>query len=220
MTEPIESRYDYEPYVPPEEEKPKGGEEDGREEDPPDLGNTDSPDLTVWEKRPSFNDPPIPITNLSPGGKPASADDDPPPAADFQISLGSVAFSIEAMLTRSRALVAQYEALRTRVLSSKGTVFGQEAMLPDDDPGGFTPGTDVFYDMDEPDGHSEPSQWREPALQFAALMNPRQEKTLQQIGATLQLVGEYIAVVNHSGQVYAEADRKSRFPNPPGEGAL
>lgn len=48
-------------------------------------------------------------------------------------------------------------------------------------------------------------------------MNPAMERALLKVGSTIEKLGEYIALLNHSGQIYAEADRKSRFPAPPGK---
>jgi hypothetical protein len=65
------------------------------------------------------------------------------------------------------------------------------------------------------DSFHSPTAYQEPAKEFAKLMNPHQQKTLENIGAALDTVGQYIARVNHAGQVYAQSDRKSRFPDSP-----
>ncbi|GLZ16204.1 hypothetical protein Acsp04_64390 [Actinomadura sp. NBRC 104425] len=203
MTDPIVSQYDDDPV----DTTPHIGEGDESEEEPPppDLGNTDSPDLTVWETRPSFNDDPKNSEQSGGGGAPP----DSTPAEDFSINLKKVATEVENMLATSRMLVKQYEELRTKVLNTQGTIFGQDAM---EDHESFYINYQVYFpSRDEP----TESRWAEPARKFAAQMNPAQNKALQHIGGVLELVGEYIALVNHSGQVYAETDRNSRFPAPP-----
>ena len=38
---------------------------------------------------------------------------------------------------------------------------------------------------------------------------------LWQVAGTIEIVGQYIAAVNRSGQAYGHADRESVFPEPP-----
>lgn len=125
------------------------------------------------------------------------------------------------MLNRARGLVTQYESLRSKVLASEGTVFGQNAMLPGKAPATFingNGGTGSWSSNSDASQQPSPTVFAKPAQQFADQMNPVQEKALQSIGAALELVGEYIALVNHSGQVYSATDRKSLFPPPPPNG--
>ncbi|WP_345347594.1 hypothetical protein [Actinoallomurus liliacearum] len=53
------------------------------------------------------------------------------------------------------------------------------------------------------------------ANQFAAKMNPVQEKVLWEIANTVEVIGQYIVAINRSGQTYGRADRLSVFPHPP-----
>ncbi|TDD81477.1 hypothetical protein E1293_18600 [Actinomadura darangshiensis] len=202
MTDPITSEYDDDPVDPDAE----GGEST----DPPDLGNTDSPDLTVWQERPSFDEKPQDIGQDGGGDEPPDAT---PSSGDFSINLESVATNVENMLSTSRELVTKYEALRTNVLANQSTIFGQQST--EEDEGFFDFSTGEYWNWDDGSEPDDPSIWQKPAMEFAAQMNPMQRKVLQQVGGVLELVGEYIALANHSGQVYAEADRNSQFPPPP-----
>ncbi|QFG21556.1 hypothetical protein [Actinomadura sp. WMMB 499] len=206
MTEPITSEYDDDPIE--VDTEATEGDENAEPPPPPDLGNTDSPDLTVWETRPSFDDPPKDIGEDA-GSEPPEAS---PAAEAFSIDLDSVATQLEAMLSTSRNLVTQYETLRSSVLANQDTIFGQQSV--EEDNGTFDFSTGMYWGPDDDEG--DPSVWQETAQQFAAQMNPAQQKALQHIGGVLERVGEYIALANHSGQVYAEADRNSKFPPPPG----
>lgn len=205
MTDPITSQYDTDPI----DTTPELSEDDKGAPPPPatDLGNTDSPDLTVWASRPSFNDPPKPIGQNGAGEPPpeVSADSEP-----FSIDLESMATQLGNMLATSRTLVEKYEALRSTVLSSQATVFGQQST---EDDGSFDFSTGMYWDWTDGDA---PTVWQEPAQKFAEQMNPAQQKALQHIGGVLERVGEYIALANHTGQTYSEADRNSTFPPPPG----
>ncbi|GLY92651.1 hypothetical protein [Actinoallomurus iriomotensis] len=204
MEKPATSKYDRHPFDPDDKS------DDNASSTSLDLGNTDSPELKVaWKNRPSFNTDP---KYSNDGGKqpPPTYDHD---AEDFSVDFDKLGDSVNTMLTKSRSLVTQYENLRSHVLSSEGTVFGQTSMLP-----GSSGKYDSFSHSWGKGSDAAPTVFQKPAQEFAEQMNPAQEKALQGIGAALELFGEYIALVNHSGQVYAAADRHSLFPPPPANG--
>ena len=203
MTDPITSQYDKDPV----NTKPDLGDGKKEPDPPPDLGNTQSPDLEVWSSRPSFNTKP---TRSSQDGGSAPKNGGPP-VGGFHVHLESVATQLNTMLGTSRELVTEYESLRAKVIATEGAIWGQHAKSQETTYHHTTSG----MVGDGPSG--EPSRWADPAKKFAERMNPAQEKALQHIGSMLELVGEYIAMANHSGQLYAESDRKSRFPAPPGK---
>lgn len=207
MTEPIESDYDETPLEVPDEDDADSDEES------PDNGKDLSymvPHAEVaWDTPPSFNKDPKDIDE--------SAGDKPPkeitePSGDLKIDLSALRTTEKALLTESRAAVKKYEELRTKVAAVKGTVFGQTAMDKGKEGSGHT---SLSAGFDPQTGKSHKNPFQDTAKEFAAEMNPAMERTLLQIGSTLEKLGEYIALLNHSGQVYAKADRDSRFPDPP-----
>ncbi|GAB2799976.1 hypothetical protein GCM10027176_00030 [Actinoallomurus bryophytorum] len=201
MTDPVKSPYDRHPF------DPNDHSHDNENSNP---GNTTSPHLNVaWERHISFNTPPKEITEDA-SGMPGAPPGSEPDAEDFSINLQRVGTQVDSMLGVSRELVTEYETLRAKVLGSESTVFGQNTHARAQTYQGYTTFDSGYSD--------QPSGWVAPAKDFAAKMNPAQEKTLQSIGAALELVGEYIALVNHSGQIYAQADRSSYFPDPPPKG--
>jgi hypothetical protein len=210
VTDPITSQYDEHPLDP---------NDHSHDNDPsPDLGNTDSPELKVaWDTRPSFNLDPKDIDEQS-SGKPAAqqGSDD---AEDFKVSFEALAAQVDSMLGKARGLVTQYEALKSKVKASEGSIFGQASV--EEASAGYwassADGTNYWVASDDA-GEMQPTVFAKPAREFAAKMNPYQDKALQSIGAALEVVGEYIALVNHSGQVYAATDGHSQFPPPPGKG--
>ncbi|HEV7934572.1 MAG TPA: hypothetical protein VGP70_19980 [Actinomadura sp.] len=209
MTDPITSQYDQHPFDP---------DDHSHDNDPsPDLGNTDSPELKVaWDTHPSFNLGPKDISEGQTSGDPSSQDSGD--ANDFQVGFDALGTQVNAMLGTVRGLVTQYEDLRTKVMATGGTVFGQTSMRKGADPMTYDSFSHQWYPNSESSQQPSPTVFAKPAQDFAAEMNPIQEKTLQSVGAALELVGEYIALVNHSGQVYAAADRQSLFPPPPPNG--
>ncbi|MEV5753965.1 hypothetical protein AB0L00_39645 [Actinoallomurus sp. NPDC052308] len=203
MTDPIKSKYDEDPYDP-----------DAPSQDSdykPGTGDQASPDLKVaWAAHPSFNVNPKDIdedSGGSPGGDASGGD-----AGDFKVGYEALGTQVNEMLDRARKLVDQYEKLRSKVQSTEGSIFGQNSTVKHD-------GMNFNYSDGTWGGTGEdwtsPSDFAEPAKQYADQMNPIQHATLHQVGGSLELVGEYIALVNHSGQVYAAADRHSAFPPPP-----
>jgi hypothetical protein len=165
------------------------------------------PDLQVsWSTPPSFNqDPP------DKGGNGEGGGNDVPPCGPFQVHLATLRSAEQRMLGGARTVVGDYKALRSRVMSVKDTVFGQHAMT---EGGVVNTGTASQPAMQEID--PEPSPVQDSAKKFASEINPAQEKVLWQIANTVEIVGQYIAAVNRSGQIYGHADRLSVFPDPPG----
>jgi hypothetical protein len=156
--DPINSKYDDHPF------DPNAPGDDGAK---PDLGNTDSPELKVaWETRPSFNTAP---TDIDEGASGAGSQDAAGDANDFKVSFEALGAQVNTMLDRARGLVTQYESLRSKVLGSEGTVFGQKSMLP----GGTTNNYDSLSHTWTSSTHDAvPTVFAKPAQQFADQMNP------------------------------------------------
>lgn len=204
MTDPITSKYDPTP-LPPQTD------DDGDQPPSPDNGKDLSslvPETHVaWSVPPSFNTDPTDLSSEGSGDKKEITE----PSGDLKIDLGAMRTAEKAMLTEARGAVAKYEDLRAKVAAVKGHVFGQGAQ-DENDHSGYT-SLAAGYDPQAGKTHDNP--FAATAEKFAAEMNPAQERALLQIGSTLERLGEYIALLNHSGQVYAETDRQSRFPDPP-----
>ncbi|MER7413359.1 MULTISPECIES: hypothetical protein [Streptomyces] len=202
--EPIDSKYDEDPLPPPEEgdgEEPEPSADNGK-----DLSGLVPKDEVAWDEPPSFNKDPQDIEQSQSDGPPDAPD--PGSASDLKIDLASVRTTEESMLTEARTAVAAYEELRSKVLSQQDTVFGQGATVKD-----------LVYDGPNPGKIVEtPHPFATSGEKFADEMNPAMERALLQVGTALEKLGEYIALINHSGQVYAHTDRESRFPDPPAAG--
>lgn len=198
MTDPITSQYDTTPL-------PEGGQDEGPGPDNgKDLGGLVPVDKVAWEQPPSFNDDPKDIYP-SQGDGPPDEEADAEHAVDMRIDLPTVRTAETSMLTEARTAVSEYEEVRKKVDAVKGTVFGQG-----------TTTKELVYDGPNPGKIVEhPNPFADAGEQFAAEMNPAMERALLQIGTSLEKLGEYIALINHSGQVYAQTDRESRFPDPP-----
>jgi hypothetical protein len=201
MTDRQDSKYDQHPLQPSSDDGGGGNSAD----DFPDKGKDFSgevPTVTVnWSEPPSFNDDP---PQASGDG---NQNQNIPPAEPFRIDLTSMRTAEEAMLSDARTAVDKYEQLRQKVLSQKDTIFGQKATHTESHWAG--PGTSGT--LEEGVG----SQWSTPGVEFASVINPLQEKVLGQIASILESTGEYIATINMVGQMYAQADRHSVFPDTP-----
>lgn len=198
MTDPITSQYDTTP-LPAEDDSGETGPDHGA-----DLSNLVPQDKVAWGEPPSFNDDPK--DSGSGGDTPPQTDVEP--SGDLKVDLSSMRTAEKGMLAEARGAVAKYEEVRAKVFATKDSVFGQ---------GAKEPGRYVW------NAASQGSSWQEggdnPFAEagetFAADMNPAQERALLQVGSALEKLGEYIALINHSGQVYGHTDRESRFPPPP-----
>jgi hypothetical protein len=174
------------------------------------------PNIQVsWTTAPSFNQDPPDVT--PPGGNGAADHTPVPPCGPISVDLATLRSSEQSMLGAAQTAATDYQTLRGKVMSAKDTVFGQNATV-----------TQVTGGQSGVDGNSYngsgagvrqeetvASPVQESAKEFAASINPAQEKALWQIANTLEILGEYIAAVNRSGQAYGHADRLSVFPDPP-----
>ncbi|WP_394427741.1 hypothetical protein [Streptomyces sp. SGAir0957] len=201
MTDPITSQYDTTP-LPEGDESDEPGADHGA-----DLSGLVPQDKVAWSTPPSFNDDP---KDSGSGGGDSPPEGGTEPSGDLRIDLGSVRTAETAMLTEARGAVAAYEEVRAKVASSKDSVFGQ---------GAKEPGRYVWNPASQGSSwqEGEDNPFAEAGETFAADMNPAQERALLQVGSALEKLGEYIALLNHGGQVYAHTDRESRFPAPPAE---
>jgi hypothetical protein len=171
------------------------------------------PHLNVsWDQPYSFNlDPP------KPNNTGTKAEVNPLPCGPFDVDLGSLRSAEQKMLAGARVTVADYENLRNKVMSSKDTIFGQNATVVQvtggqsgvdgNSYGGSGAGTREEKTVNSP--------IHDAANKFASELNPAMEKVLWQIANTIEVCGQYIAALNIVGQTYAQADRMSHFPEPP-----
>ncbi|MET8678634.1 hypothetical protein ABZW18_13905 [Streptomyces sp. NPDC004647] len=200
MTDPITSTHDTTPLPPAEGGEGEPGPDHGK-----DLSSLVPTDQVAWGEPPSFNDDPKDIPSDGGGAGDQGATD---PSGDLKIDLSALRTTEKSILTETRAAVAKYEEVRSKVMATKDSVFGQ---------GTKEEGKYVWNPASQGASwqEGEDNPFAEAGAQFAAEMNPAQERALLQVGSALEKLGEYIALINHSGQVYAHTDRESRFPGPP-----
>ncbi|MER7920780.1 MULTISPECIES: hypothetical protein [unclassified Streptomyces] len=208
MSGAIESKYDTTPL--PEPDKSDGDGSEKSADNGKDLSGLVPEDKVAWTTAPSFNKDP---QDIGGGGDNADKKDPGPPAGDFSVGLSSLRTAEASMLVEARAMVDEYEKVRAHVASAKDTVFGQTAKDKADNGEGHTSLASGY----KPPAEDSDNPFAPAAREFAAEMNPAMERALLQVGSALEKFGEYIALVNHSGQVYGHADRESRFPPPPGK---
>lgn len=149
---------------------------------------------------PSFNDDP-------PGQQSASGDPTPTPECwPIQMNMISIRTGLFTIVSELQSAVALYQDVRNAVYVNKDHVFGQDATV-----------SPQVYGVENyvPDSDTEPSEIQKSAQDFAASINPAQEKVLEQIANALEVVGQFTAGVDRAGQAYGSADRKAKFPEPP-----
>jgi hypothetical protein len=155
---------------------------------------------------PSFNSDPPPPKNGQGSGDPSWV----PLVAPIAANLISFRTTEMSLIAKAQSLVADYETLREKVFATKDTVFGQQATEESfNDPGQASGGGGSGNS-----GHMGPSPIQEPAKEFANIINPLQERVLEQIANSLEIVGQFIAGLNKAGQAYGYVDRNAHFPEP------
>ena len=200
VVKPVPAPFLAPPFSPP------SGDDDA----PPDPDNAKNlsylvPDLHIaWGTAPSFNDDP-------PGEGGAGA---PPKditvSERFSVNLADMRNVLQEMLTAARPVVDSYETLRKDFESQKDTVWGQNATQVYNDP--------VVQSIAESPSTAQTEQRlpiQDYAHQFARELNPSAEKAMWRFANAMEVVGQFIAALDHAGQTYGFADRHSRFP-PPG----
>jgi hypothetical protein len=157
---------------------------------------------------PSFNSDP-------PGPPPGSGgSDDIPECWAISMSMASMRSGISAIISEIQGAVATYNDVKGAVYANKDNVFGQNATYTYDTPSAAS----VVSGAPAPNPHQEPSPLQNSAKDFAASINPAQEKALEAVANALELCGEFVAAVDRAGQTYGWADRNSKFPPPPSGG--
>lgn len=127
-------------------------------------------------------------------------------AEAFSIELGTLRASEQTSLNATAAAIDGYDTLKSTVNSaiSSDSIFGQSDTVPTVGPPGraqaaFGPSGD----LDPLDSEGQ---------QFAASIDPQMQKLLFQVGAVIEAMGHFNAMLNNAGQMYTDADYNSAFP--------
>lgn len=199
MSQPTTSKYDPDPWVAPSGDGPDDGPspDSGKE-----LDNLVPEVEVAWSTPPSFNDEP------PTGGGGGGGDEET--QGYTKLHLAGLRAAEQTVLGAARTAVASYEALKDNVLRTEGHIFGQNTK-EEEDPAGVLNNapSGVFSDG------LAPTEFAGEAVKFANELNPAQERALGQIAAALVQVGDFVALVNRSGQGYAQVDRAAHFPAAP-----
>jgi hypothetical protein len=175
-------------------------------DDGKDLGFLVPTTGVMWQNAPSFNTPQPP-----PAGSGSQSDGtytEPP----FKVNLASIREVEEDHLALQRDMSEKYNNLRTLVqgdISKGAALYG-----PLHSDAWVNPG---YANMPGPDYDAKQfgNELAAEAGPFAAQMNPIMQKALQHIGDTLELYGNYVALLNDAGQAYSQSDRQAALPAPP-----
>ncbi|MEV5151374.1 hypothetical protein AB0K81_05380 [Streptomyces werraensis] len=167
-----------------------------------------------WETPPSFNLDP----NTGSGGETTAEVADSGP---IMFDAATVRATENTLLAQGRNVVNNYEALRAKV---DAAVHSQFWAMAEPDPvissgqytGSQTPGSTGWSPSIEETNDNDARIIAEIGEEFARHINPAMQKALTLQSNSLELLGNFIAMINHAGQSYARVDRASRFPEPPG----
>ncbi|MFJ3756473.1 hypothetical protein [Streptomyces sp. NPDC090080] len=170
-----------------------------------------------WDSIPSFNDTEPPTTKGGDGASPTEVADSGPILYDADTARATE----NTLLTQGRHAVADYENLRHAVEAAVHTQFWGPAHPAAPNPEDNIPSlnnnssnaSQVVFDQQVRENQEKLAQAGEKA---AAEINPMMQKALALISNSIELVGNYLAMLHASGQAYSNVDRVSRFPGPPG----
>jgi hypothetical protein len=183
----------------------KQGSDDGSSDKPQDT--TPTPTVTMaYTAAPDFKPAPPP--------KGGQAGRDVPPSPKFSVDLGGLRSLETTGLNSTSAIVDAYTKLRGKVTnaSTSDSIFGQNVTT-----GEKRYGDDWGSKAHEGKGGDTPSdntdKLDDEGTQFAASIVPAMEQLLVKAGGTVESLGVYCALLNNAGQVYAQSDRNSIFPD-------
>ncbi|MFF5175365.1 hypothetical protein ACFY3U_22415 [Micromonospora sp. NPDC000089] len=157
-------------------------------------------------------------------GTPVTKDGAPLPAADgsipeptgnsWMVSTGSIREAEDTILGRTKTEIGVFEEFRDSVMSRASWIFyaesyehtvvhqfGSKNPRPGNDPRAYQ-NDEITYEPSVVDPHPEQTE----QLQYY------QYQMLQSMGGALELVGQYVAKLNNSAQLYASADIASAPP--------
>lgn len=128
-------------------------------------------------------------------------------AEAFSIELGTLRASEQTCLNATAGAVDGYETLKSTVTSAinSSTIFGQNAAMitANGRPSPAAVANGPASNLDPLDSEGQ---------QFAASIDPQMEKLLYHVGAVIEAMGQFNAMLNNAGQMYTEADYNSAFP--------
>ena len=163
-----------------------------------DMAFTQAPDL-------------VPTAQLLPPS--SSSPSSPDLSFSTDVQLADLRSTEQTCLHETSALVDAYNSLKTTVTSAVNstTLFGQNVGSA----GIYNPRIVALGGGPTPTY----SQYNSEGQNFAASMNSQMEQALQQAGNAIELLGQFVAMLNVAGQMYAETDatalnawRPPKFP--------
>jgi hypothetical protein len=128
----------------------------------------------------------------------------------ISVDLGALRATEQGILSATSEIVEEYQNLTVTVndLTTYGDTFGQyvgtlQKTNPDNKAGSMQATTVIYDDLDTE------------AQQFATDITAEMTQVLQAIGNTIEVIGQFTALLNAAGQMYTETDYLSAFTDPP-----
>ncbi|SEG91998.1 hypothetical protein SAMN05216223_1254 [Actinacidiphila yanglinensis] len=169
-----------------------------------------------WDTPPSFN--------LDPSGQSSGqASSDVADSGPISFDATTVRATENTLLAQSRNAVSNYEWLRGQVdHAAHGQFWGPahtaQTISSGQDTASQTPNSTGGSPAPAPDWEDKEDQntLADIGDDFARHINPAMQKALALQSNALELLGDYIAMINSAGQSYAHIDKAAGFPEPPG----
>ncbi|MFE7751939.1 hypothetical protein [Streptomyces sp. NPDC057428] len=189
---------------------------DGQQDDKDlDAGKDLSPIVPTvgvgWDTPPSFNNDPKGQTS---GNRLTDVAESGP----IRFDAAGVRATENTLLAQGRNAASGYESLRQRVDAAVHGQFWGPAHPPSvissgQNAGTQTPGDTSWYPTKEESENADQKILADIGADFAQHINPAMQRALAAQAGALGLLGNYIAMINTSGQSYAHVDRAATFPD-------
>jgi hypothetical protein len=149
------------------------------------------------------------------GGSASSGQVAPSPA--FTVDLGQLRTAENNVLAATQQMVIQYSSLLSQVQSDQNspTMWGQTVGHTPDNSMSMQNMNDKRSDgVSTGDGTTD-NEFDQEGVQFAAAMGPAMTAVLAEVAQTIEMIGQFTALLNNAGQTYAQTDYSCVFDVPP-----
>ncbi|MFY1672099.1 hypothetical protein ACN27G_19360 [Plantactinospora sp. WMMB334] len=190
---------------------------------PPTLGIQ-----TTWERDPGpeprwFSGPKITVQDPVTTGGGGEAPEAVPDVRAFEVSTGDIEDRVIAMVSEAEGQVRDYNEFKAYVAARQGWIFSvgdESAIGADGDPyanedSGYFPHMVSGMQQPQPAPDDHNGEYYGASREQVTQINTYMNNLLMACADVIHLVGQYALAVDNAGQIYANVDYASKFPDPP-----
>jgi hypothetical protein len=152
----------------------------------------------------------LPFVSSGPGS--GSGSQNYPPCPDISVSLSSLQDTENSLLSSASTIINAYGNLTELFSDYQNWVYGQNATITYVQYSGGVEGDNTYGVNTEPDAIQSQAQQFANGQDGQPGINAIQAYTMKAIADSMELVGQFIALINAAGNAYATADTNSALP--------